>query len=131
MSSLKNFEELEGKILKEISGTPGDTEMFFTLTNDEQYVLYNDEASAGNDVQVTINDICGNINDLIGSPILLAEEVTSKNKNPESVEVPDSQYIYYTWTFYKLSTIKGSITIRWYGESNGHYSETVDFRQVS
>ena len=75
-------------------------------------------------------DIVGDRKDVIGSPILLAEEVTHENENPDVVaKIPEYQESF-TWTFYKLATIKGSITIRWYGESNGYYSESVEFAKI-
>ena len=71
--------------------------------------------------------IIGELNDLIGSPITLAEEIIHKQDvNPSGVKIPEYQDSF-TWTFYKLATINGYVTIRWYGESNGYYSESVDW----
>ena len=75
-------------------------------------------------------DIAGDIDDLIGSPILLAEVVTSFDENPPGVEIPEDYQESFTWTFYKLSTIKGSVTISWYGSSNGYYNESVTFTKL-
>lgn len=74
---------------------------------------------------VYIEDICGSWDDLIGHPITMAEEAAN-NENPKE-EYTES----HTWTFYKLATVKGYVTIRWYGESNGYYSESVYFEEIS
>lgn len=71
---------------------------------------------------VGIEEIHGDLKDLVGSPIILANEVSSSGEGTYA----DSQ----TWTFYNLATIKGHVTVRWLGESNGYYSESVDFREV-
>jgi len=70
---------------------------------------------------VTLEEVIGDIQDLIGSPILEAEE---------SGETGEEDYGSYTWTFYKLGTIKGHVNLRWFGSSNGYYSESVDFEKV-
>lgn len=72
---------------------------------------------------VFIEDICGDLSDIENSKILLAEESFSGEGSRES---GDSK----TWSFYKLSTINGSVTIRFNGESNGYYSETADLLKM-
>ena len=73
-----------------------------------------------------IESIVGDLNDLVGQKILKAEE--SRSSEPPSDityadgETPDSE----TWTFYKLASIKGYVDIRWFGSSNGYYSEEVE-----
>lgn len=124
---MKNFEDLKGKTLKAISGGINDNTMVFTLETGVQCRLYHDQDCCE---RVYILDIAGNVNDLLDSPILLAEEVTFYQENPENVVAPEYQDSF-TWTFYKLSTIKGSVTIRWYGESNGYYSERVTFHTLN
>ena len=78
-----------------------------------------------------IESIVGDLNDLIGEPILKAEEVTSENEDPPGISMSANRHQddSFTWTFYKLATRKGYVDIRWYGASNGYYSESVSFFQ--
>lgn len=69
-------------------------------------------------------DVNGQLADLVGKPLLVVEEEV----NPEGQGPPEREYVdSYTWTFYRLATEKGWVVIRWLGESNGYYSESVSF----
>ena len=118
-----DFNKLKGSIITSIqNGHMTDKNDYYTgdgiifETNNISYLLaHRQECSE----EVYIEDINGDLSDLIGTPITQAELVT-KQKDKGDYE---SQ----TWSFYKLGTTKGTVTIRWYGSSNGYYSETVDF----
>ncbi len=118
-----NFSDLLGKTLTEVTEVRryGD-EIRFVTEEGETYVQYHAQDCCEN---VVIDDVCGDLSDLVGSPILLAEEAVS-DVAPEGAQNSDDEN---TWTFYKLSTIKGSVTIRWHGSSNGYYSTGVNFRK--
>jgi len=102
----------------------GYDELLFTMDNGDRYIMYHSQDCCE---YVRIEDIDGDLNDLVGSPVLQAEIVSGETQDSwEEDERQDS----YTWTFYKFATIKGSVTLRWLGESNGYYSERVDFGKV-
>ena len=75
---------------------------------------------------VTLEDTCGDISDLINSPILEAECVTSDEVAPD-----DQRDDVNLWTFYKLGTIKGHVTLRWLGSSNGYYAVDVEINDLT
>lgn len=106
-----SIDELEGKVVTKIEQEHD--EVRFYTADGETYVMYHEQDCCES---VTVEEIIGDLDDLIDSPILMAEEVTE-----------DRSHDYYsqTWTFYKFATLKGYVTIRWLGESNGYYSESV------
>jgi hypothetical protein len=117
------FSELLGKTVVSVKGEKGDDRLEIQTSDGCHYALYHSYDCCES---VAIEDITGDVADLIGEPLLEAEEVTS-NDDPEGYK-PESTYREsFTWTFYKLGTRKGRVTVRWLGESNGYYSESVDF----
>lgn len=118
---------LLGEILASIDGMEVDSgSVIFTCASGKKFQMFHDQGCCEN---VSINDVIGDPNDLIGAPILLAEE-TSSDEDPADVNIPGSRDSF-TWTFYRIGTIKGDITLRWYGESNGCYSEKVEFEEIT
>jgi hypothetical protein len=120
--AMSSLDALLGQTLKKIirNENKNDKDIIYFMTEqDEIFKMHHDQDCCE---RVYIEDICGELNDLIGSPLLQAEEATNQERDKDNDSV--------TWTFYKFATIKGYVTIRWYGSSNGYYSESVDFEKL-
>lgn len=120
---MMEIQELLGKTLIDVKVNDYKTEISFTTNTGDVYKMlhYQDCCES-----VSIEDINGDLEHLIGSPITLAE-MSTNSKDTFDKEDTDLSF---TWTFYKLATVNGYVDIRWFGESNGYYSEEVDFIKV-
>ena len=114
--------KLIGKTFTKVIKSDGDDEITFECDDGKIYKMLHEQDCCES---VYIEDINGELEWLVGTPILQAEESTNC-ENPRDEDYDES----FTWTFYNLATIKGYVTIRWYGESNGYYSESVDIYEI-
>jgi len=67
---------------------------------------------------VFVEDVNGDWKDLLDTPLLVVEERSEVDFNASESG---------TFTFYTFRSVKGSVDVRWYGSSNGYYSEAVNF----
>ena len=112
------FSVLVGQTLVSVEKITDD-QILFKTTDGKTYRMFHLQDCCES---VTIEDINGDLNDLVDSKILKAEESSNRGE----VEHGD----YCTWTFYHIRTMKGTVVIRWYGTSNGYYSEHADFEEI-
>ena len=113
--SSAKIEDMRGKVFTSIRNE--DTELVFENAT-ERFVFFHQQDCCEH---VSIEDVCGDLQDLVGEPLLLAEEVQGETP----VDFNEREYESVTWTFYKFATRKGYVDVRWLGESNGYYSEGV------
>lgn len=106
--------------MSSVSVDKEDNRILFSFASGGLATLYHQQDCCEN---VWIEDVCGGLNDLVGHPLLMAEE----RSNMADLDY-DAGGGSETWTFYRFATIKGYVTIRWCGSSNGYYSERVDFK---
>ena len=118
-----DFSALKGKVLSEVIGGKDSSELIFVCSDGARYKMYHMQDCCES---VRIEDIDGEFSDIIGTPIVSAEDVCGETAQPDGW-VKDEYEDSYKWTFYKIDTAKGGVTIRWFGSSNGYYSESVDF----
>jgi urease gamma subunit len=117
---VRKFDDVIGKTLIKVTVEKNkykEEQIIFKFDDGTIYVMYHEQDCSET---VYIEDINGDLDDLVGVPLLTAEEVCADNPNAQESG---------TWSFYKFATIKGYVDIRWYGHSNGYYSERVNFEK--
>lgn len=136
---MAQFSELVGQTIIAVHGLTQYSDCVTIHTEDNVYDMLHIQDCCE---QVTLEDFDGDVEDILHSPVLVAEEVVgyfgdtdmpldiaayqAQRELAENYRDTDESY---TWTFYKIDTAKGGMTLRWLGESNGYYSETVDFEK--
>lgn len=112
-----------GKTFIKIEGMVAESEeIIFTLSDGSSYRMFHYQDCCES---VYLESVVGDVQDLLNTPILDATESTNK------VEPVDLELESQTWTFYKFRTIKGYVDLRWLGQSNGYYSESVEIELIT
>jgi len=113
------FDIMEGVTFNKVEKIviDGDEQLVFSTDAGYKVIFYHDQDCCEH---VYIEDICGDLNDLVGEPLIVAR--SSCNHVHHEEEENGS----ITWTFYTFRTVKGTVDVRWFGTSNGYYSERVN-----
>ena len=114
-NTLIDFNDLKGLHLEkiEVLKNKNNTDVIVFYTTYKSFCMFHQQDCCE---QVYIEDICGDIKLLNNTEIYDAYCSSNQDEKGDNT---------FTWTFYTIHTPKGSLIIRWYGESNGYYSETV------
>lgn len=120
------IKDLLNKVFKSVEITNADPDddigyndyVVFTTIDDEVYVMMHSQDCCET---VYLESVDNDTTVLVGSQILVAEVRTNSKKQLNGSE---------TWTFYLLGTNEGCCNFRWYGSSNGYYSESVNLYKI-
>lgn len=113
------LEHLVGKKIIKTKGLKNDDDFVIETECGLVFTFYHEQDCCES---VYIEEIIGDLDDLIGTPVVMAEEVYNA-ETPDDTE--KETYDSFTWTFYRIATQKGLVVLRFLGESNGYYSESV------
>lgn len=123
----KNFEiTLPGETLVRIT-QEGSDRITLETASGKSYLMYHSQDCCES---VSIYDIAGELDSLIGDVIIEAKETIS-SESPEDIESDGYEDESCTWTTFYLATKDSAVAIRWLGSSNGYYSESVSFVETT
>lgn len=113
-ASTSNFEQLTGMTITAVVYKEDNESLLIHLNTHVLEMIHHQDCCES----VYLADVVGSFEDLIGYPLL---EVSESIVNIESAGYESA-----TASYYNFKTLKANVQLRWVGESNGYYSETVD-----
>lgn len=120
---VNTYTEFSGKTIQEIRGCKKHSDEVTIIFTDGSCLKFYHQQSCCE--TVLLEDFDTNPEYLINTNIIYIEE--RKYSDSENAVKPLNDWAEsYTWTFYIIKTSKFTMWMRWYGESNGWYSEEVD-----
>lgn len=121
----ETLNRMVGETIVSVSGNRHDEEFLVRTASGLVFTFYHNQDCCED---VYLEEIIGDIDDLIGHTVIMAEETCS---NDEVVGASCYQGESFTWTYYRMATERGLVVLRFFGSSNGYYSEavTVSVRQ--
>jgi hypothetical protein len=124
---VRSFDSMLGKVMttitliKDASATD-DYGLKFVSVDDCRFYFSGDLSYQSS---VRIADVYGDLGDLVGHPMLEAKEII--HDEPKELTTNESDTL---WTFYRFSTVKGTVIVRFLGETTSPwYGITVEFEE--
>ena len=112
-ASASKFEQLQGMTITAVVYKEVNESLLIHLNTHVLEMIHHQDCCE----TVYLADVVGSFEDLIGYPLL---EVS------ESIVDIATAGMSSTASYYNFKTVKASVQLRWVGESNGYYSETID-----
>lgn len=110
-----SISNLVGSTIQSVTGLEKDSERLIIVTDKGTLSLLHRSLCCE---KVSIVDFNGDVSDLIGGYVSVADKRTNMKDTRES-------YFRTQYTFYTIRTSKGDMDIRWLGRDNGYYSVSV------
>lgn len=119
-------EHLKSGLIKVDGLQPNNDSVIFYCKDGTEIMMYHDQDCCESVFIESVDSYENNDDIYTNCDWCTIEEVSNIDRDP--IDYYEESY---TWTFYNVKTNKGYDTIRWYGSSNGYYSERVDFADIS
>lgn len=124
---MRTIQEIVGKVLIKIEGLVVNSEKVVLYFNDNTQMEFEHKQDCCEEVYL-LDYICDPT--LIKPTVVLSAEERTSNNISCPVTCLGKRDDSNTWTFYTINTTTGEIFMRWYGSSNGYYSEEVHYKLI-